>query len=32
MLNLEEMNEERNANIGFQENGGLSCLRDASFV
>ena len=31
-LNLEEMNEERNTYIGFQENGGLSCVDDPSFL
>ena len=27
-LNLEEVDEERNAYIGFQENGGLSSIDD----
>ena len=32
MLNLEDLDEERNTNIGFYENGGLSCLGDAAFL
>jgi hypothetical protein len=32
MLNLEELDEERNANIGFYENGGLSRVGDPSFL